>query len=787
MNLRLIYSLGIIIFIPLFVFGQKKSINLGVIGDCESVDGSDVLGIILEESRTLMSSEYRILLDQSNILYSKCSAKGVRDNLQQLLNDPGIDLIIGIDPISSHILASSGPYPKPVIASIVINPQVQKLPITAEGNSGVDNLVYIVLPYSPQRDLEVFYEMVKFNHLGVILDEATFRNIPPIAEFLRNALGSLGVEYSLIYAKPTTDEMIAQFNKEIDAIYYLPSDIINNEVKIDLISRINDLGIPGFSLFGRLDVNFGVLAGIAPASNFDLISRRVALNMQRIVGGDDASEIGVSLPKKEELVINMETARKINYSPNWDILQEAVIINEQRSDINRTVNLYSLIQEGLENNLDLKISALDVQATEQDVNIADASVLPQLDLSINHTLVDSESAVASNGRNPEHLGSAAASFQQIIYSEQILANRAIQKLLLKSQEAQLQLQSLDVILDVSNSYLNLLRAKTSEKIQKQNLETTRRNLELARVSNAIGQSGPSDLYRWQSEISTAKANLLNATAQRIQAEYALNQLILRPVNEPFVTEEIDIDDPSLIINDERIGQYINNPREFYIYADFLVQETKSNLPELQQLDYNINAQDRSRLLFRRNLYAPNIALSGGANYEMYRGGQGTETPPGFGLPNDLTWSVGIGASIPVFTGGERRAQFQQSKIDLEKLRKNRLNLERILEQQTRSVLENVRASYTNIGLTKDAEVAAVKNFALVQDAYSKGAVTITQLLDAQNAAISAQLNSANAVYIFMIDIISMGRATGEYYMLMSEHQKNEYAARFTEFYISKNN
>ena len=74
-----------------------------------------------------------------------------------------------------------------------------------------------------------------------------------------------------------------------------------------------------------------------------------------------------------------------------------------------------------------------------------------------------------------------------------------------------------------------MQAKTAENIQKQNLDVTRQNLELARLSSSLGQTGPSDLLRWQGEIATAKSNLLNATAQRRLAELALNQILNRPI------------------------------------------------------------------------------------------------------------------------------------------------------------------------------------------------------------------------------------------------------------------
>ncbi|MFT7612672.1 MAG: outer membrane protein, partial [Parvicellaceae bacterium] len=537
-----------------------------------------------------------------------------------------------------------------------------------------------------------------------------------------------------------------------------------------------------FSVLGRLDVNKGVLGGVAPMSNINLIARRIALNIQRIANGEDAEKINVKLPKKEELVINMATARAIDFSPSWEILAEAVLINETRNDISRSINIYDAIAEGLAQNLNIDIAKREVEITAEDVNVAKANLLPELKASASHTIFDDNTATISNGQNPENKGAAGIQLSQVIYSEQVTANKQIQELLLKASKAALETQSLDVVLDVSTTYLGLMQSKTAENIQKQNLEVTRKNLELARVSSSLGQSGPSDVYRWQGEIANAKSGLLNATAQRKQTEMALNQVLNKPINEQFLTQEIDINDSRLFLNNSAINKYVNNPRDFYQFADFAVERAKANTPDLKQFDYNVRAQERSLLLNQRNKYVPSVTLGGGYNYELYRSGAGTGFPLGFATPNDWNWNLQFGASLPIFQGGSRSAKVQQSKVQLGQLNTQRLNTERLIEQLVRSELENIRASFRNITLTKDAADAATKNFELIQDSYSKGAVTITQLLDAQNAAISAQLNSANAVYILLTDILNMERATGVYYMLMSEEQRTNYINQLESFF-----
>ncbi len=759
----------------------QKTLNVGIVSDCQSARSMSYAQQIVSEAQTLLGDKYQITTLQENILQGDCTKEQAEANLKTLLNDPDIDLVLGVDVITSHVMASNGPYDKPVLASAVLNAQVQGIPVNSKGASGVKNLAYLELPLSPPRDMEVFQEIIGFNKLAVIIDEAVFTGIPEIRRFFEEGLADLGVESSIIFSENTAAETLNKITNE-DAVYLLPSNRLTDAEFQNLIDGINDKKLKSFSILGRLDVDRGVLAGVAPASNLSLFTRRMGINIQRISNDEKPEKFSVRVNQKEELVFNMATARQIDYSPSWDLLIEAVLLNEDREDIDRSINIFNAIEEALANNLNIEIAEKDVEVAQKEVDIARSRLLPEVSAGASHTIVDEDLASISNGQNPENRGQGNLQLGQIIYSEQVTANKKIQEYLLEGQEASLQGQVLDVVLQVSTTYLQLMQAKTLEKIQRQNLDLTRKNLELARTGSAIGQTGPSDLYRWQGEIANAKGNLLNASAQRRQAEIAVNQILNRPIDELFLTEEIDINDSRYVINNERLSSFINNPRDFGLFKTFMVQQAFEYSPDLVQLGANVKAQERSLLLNRRNQYIPQVSLGANYNYELYRNGAGSEVPPPFQAPNDWNWNISIGASLPIFQSGRRKYQVQQSQVQLSQIQTQRTNLERLVEQQVRSELENVRASFFNIDLARQAEEAVVKNFEIIQDAYSQGAVLITQVLDAQNAAVSAQLNSANVVYQFLIDLLTMERAVGNYYMLMTEEQRRDYEAQVASYF-----
>ena len=783
-----LFIIAYFLLCPVLMFAQDREVRLGIILDHQNPGSRQFIDRIYQETRPLLRSKYDLTIDEDDILESNWDPEKIRENLQKHLNNPDIDMVIGVDALTSHVLASGGPYEKPVIACAVIDSRVQNIPFTKKGRSGVKNLTYLELPFSPERDLEVYYRMIGFNKVALLIDEAVFDGIPGIREYAISSLEEFPVEYEFVFITDDIQASLQKIDNSFDGAFFYPNQKLSEEQTKELIEGINNKGLTSFSVFGRLQVDMGVLAGISPLSNFEQMSRRVALNIQRIVNGEDPEDLNVEIDQKEEFVINMATARQIGYSPAWETLSEAVLINEERDDIERRISLYDVIEEALEQNLLIDITEKDVLASEEEVKIARSNLMPTIDAAYSHTLVDKTTAENSLGQSPQNRGLASFQLSQVIYSEQLAANKRIQDLLLKASEASLDIQTLDIILQSTVTYLNLMSAKTIEGIQKQNLELTRRNLELARVSVDLGQADPSDLYRWQGEIATAKADLINAQASRKNAELALNQLLNRDIDELFMTVEIDLNDGKMIVNNQVIDQYVSNPSQFYRFADFMVKLALERAPDIQQLDYNAEIQRRTLLLNQRNQYIPNFSLGGGLNYELYRAGAGTEPGvPGIPPPNDLNWSVQVGASIPIFQSGQRRALVQQSKIQLEQIGIQQNNLDRLIEQQVRTELENIKASYTNIELTQDAANAQLKNFELIQDSYSQGQVSVTQLLDAQTAAVSAQLNSANAVYIMLIDVLNFERATGAYFMVMTDEEKSDFIDQLIQFFNEDQN
>ncbi|MCK5527612.1 MAG: TolC family protein, partial [Candidatus Latescibacteria bacterium] len=138
-------------------------------------------------------------------------------------------------------------------------------------------------------------------------------------------------------------------------------------------------------------------------------------------------------------------------------------------------------------------------------------------------MMDEDRAAAGMGQQPERTVSGSVTATQVLYSEAAWANVAIQKLLHTAREEERKQLRLNITQSAATAYLNVLRAKTFERIQKENLKRTRSNLELARVREVVGSAGPAEVYRWESEMAFNRKTVIEANARRNLAEMELNR------------------------------------------------------------------------------------------------------------------------------------------------------------------------------------------------------------------------------------------------------------------------
>jgi len=104
-----------------------------------------------------------------------------------------------------------------------------------------------------------------------------------------------------------------------------------------------------------------------------------------------------------------------------------------------------------------------------------------------------------------------------------------------------------------------------------------------------------------------------------------------------------------------------------------------------------------------------------------------------------------------------------------------------VEETIRVQMHQAQAAYGNIELTATAAEASRKNYELVADAYARGTVSIIQLLDAQDASLTANAASVDSLYNFLITVMAVQRAIGGFDFLLPESERKVLADSLRDY------
>ena len=512
----------------------------------------------------------------------------------------------------------------------------------------------------------------------------------------------------------------------------------------------------------------GVLASLGPPDETLRRARRVAINIQNVLRGEPAAEITVGYQREERLTINMETARAIGVSPPFMTLIEADLLNEEVTQAARTLSLSGVVREASTVNLDLAVADRTVAAGLDLVRETRSPLLPQVDLVGAANFINEDRAFLPIAGQQQYVGSLRASY-------------GIEKKFQDLREEERAELRLDIILEAAESYLNVLRAKTIERVQKGNLVLTRSNLQLARSRVEIGVAGREEEFRWENQIATDQKNVVDAEALHQQAAIAVNRVLNRPLEEGFLTIETSLDDPEMVSSFEEITPYVESPGSFSVFSDFMVQEALEASLELRQFNAALRSQERELENSQRAFDLPDVEFFGDLSAIENVGG---ETIPGLSDPGPWSWTLGLSAILPLFEGDARRARSARAQNELEEVTAQRDATQQRIEQRIRSNLYRSNASFIGINLSRAAASAARRNLEMVLEKYQEGVVGILALLDAQNIALSADLVAANAIFDYLVDLMGTQRAVGRFYYYRSAQDRQQFLDRLGTYFRS---
>ncbi len=744
------------------------SADIAILTDGPSPQMVELVRLMRDELQSLAGDEIDVRYPDHLQRDGQWSVDQVQQQLDQLLAASDADVIVTLGVIGSSLTAKLRPS-TPIVAPFVIDAELQGFPVTASGTSGVRNLHYLASNRNIVAEIERFQFATGAKHIAVVSDPRVLAAVPAAQRSIERMASELGIGFSSVSADDEAAAIVAAIPDNTDAVFVLPLLRLPESEHQALIDALNARHLPSYSAIGRPAVEKGMLMGTGLMAPVDRMARQLAIDIRDILLGRTAGDLPIAFDVATRLVLNVRTARAIGYSPPFELLFEADLLHAE-DETGRVLTLDIVVREALERNLELAVAQEELLSAGQTTRVARSSLLPQLSAGVTSQAFDRDLVGVGATRS----SSAGISLSQTIYSESARANYNIAERLEAAQSANLDGIRLDILQQAAQAYLNVLVAKTQLNIQRDNLKVTRANLERAQFRFNVGATDRSEVHRFETALGGSRQDVSNAQALYLQTTNRLNQILQRPIEEPFQTREPGLTDPR-VFGDARLSNFITDPRKARIFRDFLVQESLANAPELVSLNEQIGAQERSLLAAKRARYVPDIALAG--NVDRVFDDHGAQTS----VTHDEDWSVGLQFTLPLYQGSRLDADKQQARIELRRLKLLHRQFTDQVETSARASVHQTAASRINIRYAKEAADAAEKTLSMVTDAYTRGTASDVDLIDAQNAALVAQLSSANAAYQFLLDLMDVERAIGFFDFFVEPAEKEAWFQRLDTF------
>ena len=397
-------------------------------------------------------------------------------------------------------------------------------------------------------------------------------------------------------------------------------------------------------------------------------------------------------------------------------------------------SLEQAVEVALQNKEALKASALELNASKQDIRSSYSGILPSVRITGSTTeSTFPEQAIGFNQSSGEILNnvssitSASSSFSitQNIYDGGIWWNniRLAKNNFRITEQFDRQIKT-NIIRNVHFAYFNYLKAIQLLDVSRSNLMSSQQQLTLVQQQYDLGSAKKTDLLKAEVRFGQARIDVITNDASVKSAYRNLkNAMGLINSDQDFTIEEVE--KPLELIPEFETGFE-------------LVQKFN---PSVKAKQYQIMSAKLNTKLARGSRL-PVISLSASSSGADENLGDAISNSYGDKQRTNASLSI----SIPIYTGNSISSRIQEAKISVDKQESEYLTQLEDLSVQLEDYLDQLNNYIEVIPINETVLESAEEDLKLSQVRYSQGSTTILEVLNAQVSVVQARSSLVRSKY-----------------------------------------
>lgn len=297
---------------------------------------------------------------------------------------------------------------------------------------------------------------------------------------------------------------------------------------------------------------------------------------------------------------------------------------------------------------------------------------------------------------------------------------------------------LDLVNQVNQAYYSLLLAIASREVLQENYDITKFNHELYKQQYEFGTASEYDVLR-------SSVAMKNIEPELLQADIAVKQCQLQLKVLMGIDYQVDIE-PNITLGELQ--------RDMYTYP-LGAADNISNNSSLRSLDIQRNLLQKT-LTLKKFAYIPTLGLTYNISWLSLSNGNMFK-----GLEFNPYSNVGVGLSVPIFSGFSRLNAVKQAQVQLKEIEFQRDYLVNSLNMQVELALDNINREAEQIQSSAESMRQAAKAHEIMQKSFEIGAASYLDLRDSELANTSAQLAYYQSIYNFLVSTSELDLLLGK--------------------------